>query len=68
MAELNAQGPFACNEEKTNLRVGLFLYERVKEEFASEATFSGLAQVFVDHVARVHAGAKGKADGGARLS
>ncbi len=55
-------------KKKTNLRVGLFLYERVKEEFASEATFSGLAQVFVDHVARVHAGAKGKADGGARLS
>ena len=41
--------------------------EGLKERFASEATFSGLAQVFVDHVARVHAGAKGKADGRARV-
>lgn len=35
----------------------------VKERFASEATFSGLAQVFVDHVACVHTGTKGDADG-----
>lgn len=37
--------------------------EGLKERFASEATFSGLAQVFVDHVACVHAGTKGDADG-----
>lgn len=67
MAELNAQGPFACNEEKTNLRVGLLLYGGVKRGVSQKAKFLGLAQKLVDDVARVHAGARGKADGRARV-
>ena len=55
--------PMCLQERRKDQPVGwsfLLKGEGLKERFASEATFSGLAQVFVDHVARVHAGAKGK--------
>ena len=41
--------------------------EGLKERFASEAKVLGLAPILVDDVAHVHAGAKGKADGRARV-
>lgn len=39
----------------------------VKEGASQKAKFLGLAQKLVDDVARIHAGAKGKADGRARV-
>ena len=39
----------------------------VKRGVLQKAKFLGLAQKLVDDVGRVHAGAKGKADGGARV-
>ena len=39
----------------------------VEREASQKAKFLGLAPILVDDVARVHAGAKGKADGRARV-
>ena len=39
----------------------------VKRGVSQKAKFLGLAPILVDDVARVHAGAKGKADGRARV-
>ena len=39
----------------------------IKRGVSQKARFLGLAPILVDDVARVHAGAKGKADGRARV-